>query len=796
MHTFPDAVASGPPQTAPTAPPFSPSYRYGHFTPEGNAFIITDPRTPRAFDNFLWNDSVLSCVHQTGVGTCDFQIGSTEAIQAFTGVGRVCDVEAYGRDHLMSRLVYVRDNESGAFWNVGWEPVCRAYEYYACEHGLGYTRIASQTSGIETSLLLLVPPGEAPVELWKLSFANRSNQPRDLSVFVYNQYAMSYMWGFESYGDMLYRGAWFEPELNAGIVQKHPYLAPHQHLTAFLAADRKVDGYDGSRRHFVGEYATLAEPEAVTRGSCSNSPGSCEATIIALQFNVSLTPSEEQTIHLVNGLASGLDQVAELSHQHLGTIDQSLDDIQQAKQELVQTNAVTTPDPHFNSIVNVWLKQQSLFGSKWCRWGYMGYRDIVQHGLGVCSFAPERTRSILLEAMAHMNSNGVALRGWNPIDTKAYSDSTLWLVFTLAAYLKQTGDTDLLHAEIPYYDKGQATALEHLEVALEFLENNKGSHGLCLIKFGDWNDSLTNIGREGRGESIWLSMAYTYAQKEMAALYDYIGKPEKAEAARQRAAAMANAIQASAWDGSWFVRCFTDRGEAVGSHLNQEGSIYLNAQSWAIIAGVATDEQQAAMLTSCHQHLKTEIGYRLLAPPYLERDDYLGRITYLEPGICENGTIYSHGNAFLFLAQLMAGLGDDAYETLCLLTPGYVSGPACPKQECPPYIFANGHYAPEHRNNALQVEFTWVTGSIAWWYNSAIDYMLGVRSDYEGLVIRPCLPSEWSQASVQKSYRGKEFDVQITRTGMSTVWLNGKEMEDGFLPLKDCQASNEVRVTV
>lgn len=772
------------------------TYRYGHFSPDGNAFIVTDPKTPRAFDNFLWNDAVMSGIHQTGVGTCDFQIGSTEAIQAFTGVGRVCDVEAYGRDHLMSRLIYVRDNETGTFWNVGWEPVCRAYESYQCEHGLGYTRITSQTDAINSSLLVLVPPGRAPVELWKLAFANRSGRPRDLSVFVYNQYAMSYMWGFESYGDMLYRGAWFEPDLNAGVVQKHPYIAPHEHLTAFLSADRKVDGYDGSRRLFVGEYGTLASPEAVTHGFCTNSPGSCEATIIALQFNVSLAPGEEQAIELVNGLASGLDEVAKLSNQYLGSTEQSKRELSKSKDEVIQANFVDTPDPHFNSMVNVWLKQQSLFGSKWCRWGYMGYRDIVQHGFGICSFAPQRTRSILLEALAHMSSNGVALRGWNPIDTKAYSDSTLWLVYTLTAYLKQTGETELLNADTPYHDGGNGTVLEHIEVALDFIESNKGSHGLCLIKFGDWNDSLTNIGKEGRGESVWLSMAYTHALNEMAALYDHIGSTEKAAATHHRAETMKAAIKDSAWDGSWFVRCFNDRGEAVGSHLNTEGSIYLNAQSWAIIAGVADSEQQAAMLNACRKHLKTEIGYRLLAPPYLQRDDYLGRITYLEPGICENGTIYSHGNAFLFLAQLMAGMGDEAYETLRLLTPGYVSGPECPKQECPPYIYANGHYAPEHRNNALQVEFTWVTGSVAWWYHSALEYMLGVRCDYDGLVISPCLPTSWPEASVQRTYRGKKFNLHIKRTGSRSVSLNGKTLEDGFLPLTNCLASNQVEVTV
>ncbi len=771
-------------------------FKYGRFSEDGTAFTITDPATPRAFDSFLWNDSVMSCVHQTGVGTCDVQVDGSEAIQVFAGVGRVCDVEVYGRDHLMSRLVYVRDNDTGEFWNVGWEPVCRAYDFYECEHGLGYTRITSETCGIRSSLLLLVPPGSAPVELWELTHDNLSGRPRDLSVFVYNQYSLTYMWGFQSYGDMLYRGAWFEPSCNAMIVQKHPYIAPHGHLTAFLAADRPVDGYDGSRRLFVGDYSTLSTPEAVVNGACTNSPGSCEATIAALQFNLRLEPDGREVIGLVNGLADGLEQVADLTTRYASRIGESFDALQLSKREMVARNAISTPDPHFDRIVNVWLKQQSAFGAKWCRWGYMGFRDIVQHGLGVSSFAPERTREILIAAAAHMNSSGVALRGWNPVDTKPYSDSTLWLVYTLIAYLKETGDTDFLHCRVPYYDGGDGTVLEHIERALDFLERNKGSHRLCLIKFGDWNDSLTNIGKEGRGESVWLSMAYIHALTEMAGLYDFVGAEDKAKYVRGQADSMRSAVRASSWDGEWFIRCFDDRGHPVGSHANAEGAIYLNTQSWAIIAGVDDPEQRASVLDACRERLLTDVGYRLLAPPYLTRDDHIGRISYLEPGICENGTIYSHGNAFMFLAQLMAGMGDAAYETFTRLSPGYVSSSDCPKQKCPPYVYANGHYAPEHRNNALQVEFTWVTGSVAWWYNSVLDHMLGFRRDYDGFTIDPCLPACWPEASLQRTFRGMSFDVRIRRTGNYSLTLNGNPVSDRFVPISNCAAENAVEVTL
>jgi cellobiose phosphorylase len=769
---------------------------FGAFADESAAFRVTDPATPRAFDNFLWNDAVMSCVQQTGAGTLDIQPGKEQAIQVFTGIGRICDLEAFGREHLMSRLIYIRDNNTGAFWNVGWEPVRAEYTHFSCEHGLGYTRIESETNGITASLLLVVPPGDAPVEQWRLTLRNRSGSVRNLSVFAYNQIQLGYKWGFESYGDMLYRGAWFNKDVQGMIVQKHPYVAPHAHLTAFFASDRLPDGHDGSRRLFVGDYATLAAPDAVVNGACTNTPGSCEATIAALQFNLTLKPDSEDSIGFAVGLTDSEENAAALSRQFAGTALESLERVKSAAQTRHHRNTVETPDPQFNRLMNDWLKQQSLFGATWCRWGYMGYRDIVQHGMGVCSFAPERTRDILIEACAHMKRDGMALRGWNPVDTKPYSDSTLWLVYTLTAYLKETGDFDLLNEDVPWFDGGSASLLEHIETAMQTLEDNKGAHGLCLIRFGDWNDSLTNIGREGKGESVWLSMAYVHAMDLLAELFTFRGDAGRSSNYNTRAETMRQALRDQTWDGEWFVRCFDDRGEPVGSAKNEEGQIYLNPQSWALISGIADPAQREKLLAACREHLLTPAGYRLLYPPYLKRNDHIGRISYLEPGICENGTVYSHVNAFLFLAQLKEGMADEAYETFRRLSPGYADNPDCPKGRIPPYIYANGYFAPEHRNNALQAEFTWITGSAAWWLESAMEHLIGVRRDYEGLKIQPALPSEWDEVSLRRTFRGKEFEIHIQRTGTPSLRLNGDQLDDGLIPLDRCTPINTIEVTL
>ena len=770
-------------------------YRYGAFGAEDCAFRIADPATPRAFDNFLWNEACFSCVQQTGVGFFDVQVDDREAVKLYTGIGRICDIETFGRDHLMSRLVYVRDNDTGEFWNVGWEPVCATYENFVCAHDLGCTTIASTVADITASMRIFIPPGADPVELWRISLVNECQRPRDLSVFVYNQYSLQYKWGFESYGDMIYRGTWYDEPHQALIVQKHPYVAPHPYLTGFLCADRRPDGFDGTRSSFVGDYNTLASPQSVVRGQCGNIPGSADSTIGALQFNLRLQPGQSEVLALANGIADSPDAGVRLGAQCLEDMDSLYEQVLREKNDRIARNRVTTPDAHFDRLVNAWLKQQALFGATWARWGYMGYRDIVQHGYGVSSFAPHRTRRILQEALTHQYSDGTAMRGWNPIDTKPYSDSALWLVFALTAYLKETGDFAFLEETVSYFDEGEATVAGHIDAALECLEKNKGAHGLCLIRFGDWNDSLTGIGKEGRGETVWLSMAYVYALELWAELREFLADPPAATECRRRAETMRQAIGDHAWDGEWFLRAFDDDGAAVGAGACEQGRIYLNAQSWALMSDVCSANRGESILASCDRLLATPLGYRLLSPPYAQRDDHIGRISYMEPGICENGTIYSHGNAFLMFALLRAGMPDRAYEVFRAAAPGYLEGPDSPKQNCPPYIFANCYYGPEHRNNPLQMEYTWITGSVAWFYNAVLDLMIGIRREYGGLTVDPRLPSDWPEAKIERTFRDRQFHVHIRRTGEKTVMLNGEKMAGTYIPLQDCADVNRIEAT-
>ncbi len=774
---------------------------YGHFQEDGADFTITNPQTPRAFDNFLWNESVFSNVQQTGVGYCDYQVEGKEGVQLFTGVGRICDFDVFGRDHLMSRLIYVRDNATGEFWNINWEPVRRAYTSYACTHGPGHTTIRTEVEGIVAEFRIFVPSGHDPVELWSIRLQNTSGRERSLSLFAYNQFQFKYKWGFDSYGDMIFRGVWMNRPLNAVVASKHPFRKPHDHLIGFMTSDREIVAFDGSRDAFVGPYNSLADPRAVVAGHCTNTAGSSEATIGAAQFDISLATDGETAFSLIIGATDEEEKIGALRDRYLGKVEAWFQALLDEKKALKKRNRVRTPDQHFDRMVNTWVKQAALFGSTWCRWGWNGYRDIVQHGLGVVAIQPERTREILLTALQYQCQSGLALRGWNPVDEKAYSDSALWLVFTLVAYLKETGDMALLDESVPFYDRGTASVLGHIERALDFLESNKGAHDLCLIKFGDWNDSLTGVGKEGRGESVWLSQACAEALRQMAELMHHLDRTAREIEYEARRARLLQAINTQAWDGDWYTRCFDDNGKPLGSHRNEFARIFMETQSWALISGAASEERAERLIESCDDILGTPVGYLLLAPSYKQEDPSIGRISSLEPGICENGTVYSHLNIWMILGLLRYGMGDKAYEVFKKITPGYVDGDMALKQKCPPYMYANCYFGPEHRNNSFQMEFTWITGSVAWFNTVPAQEMLGVRPDYQGLVIDPCLPSAWENCEVERTFRGAIYHIEIfnphqLQRGMVSLTLDGRAIEGNRLPLPKAGSHHHVTATL
>lgn len=772
-------------------------YKYGHFNEDSTEFIVTCPNTPRDFDNFLFNDAIFSYVTHTGIGYNKYEIDDAETTEMLSVYRDVL----YNRDTIMNRLIYIRDNDTGEFWTINWEPIKKKYDYYRCIHGLGYSKIETGVKGIDSSFRIFIPDGKDPVELWTLTFGTNGEKARNISVFTYCEFAFNFCWGFDSYGHLSFMDSYYDKSTNTLIAEKHAFVKPHNYLTGFLTSDVNVDAWDGSKERFIGRYNKLNEPEKVLEGRCSNTPGTNEFIISAVQYDLILNPKESKEINLILGVAESPEGVLPIRDKYIGSFEKHFEVLKDVKAKMIAKNIVNTPDEHFNRLINIWSKQQVFYGARWTRWGMKGYRDIVQNAFGVTSIYPKSCRDVLLKAFKYQYKSGMALRGWGPIDKKPYSDSALWLVYTLTNYLMETGDFDLLDIEIPYFDEGSDTVLGHIETALLYLENNKGIHELNLIKFGDWNDSLTGIGKEGRGESVWLSMAYATALLQMIELFDFLNMPKKSIEYKHRYDAMKKAINENAWDVDQFIGCYSDDYRRIYSSDEQEGKRYINTQSWAIISEISDKERTDKLLKAIDENLLTPYGYLLSYPTYTKFDPVLGRITAMSPGVAENATVYSHGNSFMLWALLKLKMGDKAYDIFKRVAPGYISDKTPMKQEGPAYVFTNCYYGPENKNSPFMMEYSWITGSVGWFYNILTEWMIGVRKGYDGLTIDPVLPSDWKEVSSVKSYREKIFNINILNNASSDkknikILLNGKLHQGKFIKLDECLEINNIEITV
>lgn len=756
----------------------------GEFASGGDEYIINNPELPRPFDVMLFNDACYSNVHHTGIGCFDYQKDGKEGIQLFTGTGRICDYDVFGKEHLYSRLIYIRDNENGRFWTLNWEPVCKHTEHFTCRHQIASTVITNQTEGVVAQLTVTVPPGNDPVELWKLELSDIRGKPRDLTVFAYSQLQFRFKWDFDSYGNMIYHTTYFDEKENVFFAEKHPYVRPHNELTAFFASSEKVLGFDGSRRLFMGQYGTAVSPKAVVSGHCTGSLGSAEDIICALEWHILLN-GDKKAWSIVIGAGDCKETCLALKDKYINNVEEWRQKAADERKACLDKVKITTKYPQLDRIMNTWVKLSCLYGATWCRWGYNGYRDIVQHGMGVTDIKPERTKQILKEAFSYQYSYGMAVRGWNPVDDRPYSDSALWSIYTLDAYIRETGDRDFLSEEIPYLDGGFDTVLSHALKALEFLEKNKGAHGLLLIKFGDWNDSLTGAGKEGRGESVWLSMAYVHAISQMKSLCNLLDMSDTVKELEKCEKLMRKHLTDTAWQGDRYLRCFDDNGKPIGSAADKYGRLFLETQSFSFMIGLGNKKQQQTLLNTLERESYTRLGYLLLSPAYRELDDRVGRLSAMEPGIAENGTVYTHPNFWLVLGLLQNGYADKAFDLIKRLMPGWETEDTKElKEKNLPYQFANCCYGPEHKNNPYQMEYTWITGSVAWVRKAVEEWLLGIRPEYDGLRIAPCLPRDFGNYRVERDFRGSRYIIEVKEgCGKKKITVDGKPITGDLLPV-------------
>jgi len=761
-------------------------YTYGHFTEDGSEFLITRPDTPRPWLNHLSNEVYGLCLSQLGYGYSYYRAEIALRVTAMT-------VDTYVPvDPPTGRFIYLHDRETGKAWPA--TPLANSefgkYRGYLCREGLGEWQLEASRNGIRTTVHFFVPQTDDPVEVEQITFENRSSRRRRLRFFPFLEWYLSSHPA--TYTDVFaFNRARFDARTGSIIARM---TNPQSCIMygGFITGDYRVVGYDASKSAFFGREGNLLSPEVPRLGRCRDSSATTERMVGVIAGEVTLQPSETKTVRILAGVAEDARTVARLRGKYLarGARERELGRLRENWRHTREALRVETPSRPFNLAANVWLKYQLTHTAKWTRGLDRGYRDILQDTMGVAPFWPDYTHKRLLETLAYQYQDGTAMRQWSeiggPHDLRKHRDSPSWIIWCLEQYLLQTGDFDLLKEGVPFFDGGSATVYEHALRSVRVLYRERGTHGMCLIGDGDWNDALNGIGKQGRGESVWLSCAAVIAARKVAALARHLGRTGVAREMSRKANALAKQINKVAWYRGQYTYAFDDEGRPIGCPDNPDGRLHLNVQTWAIFAGVADEKQRRRLFQLIDGRLDTPFGPALIHPPYRKYQDYVGRISGMVPGMFENGAVYSHGVSMAVRAQCHGGRGSRAFETFMK---GQPINPAHDRDRVTVEPFASTNFylgpgSPERFGAAL---YSWHTGSTSWYFLLAHQFMLGLRPKYEGVRIDPCIPAHWEEVQAWATLRGARYHLTVRNPGrkeggVARLSVDGKDVPGTLVP--------------
>lgn len=713
---------------------------YGYFDDERNEFVITTPLTPRPWQNRMWNDDLVMEITNHGSGI------------------------VYERDHegrfilynwSGNRALYIFDRGTGKLWSPAWYPVNAELDEYEVRHGLNYTVISGVKDGVSVTWHNTVHPADA-CEIWKLEVSLDGDSPRDVLVAPFYEMDLSFKDPYFGSAN-LYR-AHVAPDARCLYVKNYSYRRDLERYALACHSDRPILKYELAREQFLKRFSSMASPRTVTHDEFLNSLPDRQSPVFAPGYDVTLSPGTPWTLQLQFFSADTMEDAVAQS-QRYGSSDVCADALDSHRQASVGWTAVQTVqsgDAGIDRYINVWIKQQLRYNATWNRGWNMGFRDSMQDCDAYRMLDPDLVRTRLLAASRHIYADGHTVRKWAAIDDKLYFDGGVWFVNTLVDYVHETGDVRLLEERVPYLDDGKGTVLDHAHRAMAFLAEQRGPGGICRMGFGDWNDALNGIDREGKGESVWTTMAFIWSMRSLLSLLNALGQVDEAGYAGL-IAELTGILNERYFEDDRYIRAVTDDGTRIGSLTCAEGQLYLNPQSWAVISGVACGDRARTVMASVREHLETAYGPLLLAPSYTGYDERVGRITSDPPGSVENGANYVHAAMFYAYALVKAGEPDRALDVIRRVLPMNPDNPSATSM-LEPFTMTNSFEGPESRHPGRAM-FAWRTGGAGWLLKTVWDGMVGVRPELGGLVVDPALPREWSGLRVRRSVRGRNLDV-------------------------------------
>ena len=772
--------------------------RFGYFDNEHREYVIDRVDTPVSWTNYIGTKDMCGVVNQTAGGYLFSGSSEYHRITRFRPNGVPMDFPGH--------YVYLRDEADGDFWSISWQPVGKPLDQakYVCRHGLSYSKYLCDYRGIHAEQTLFVAQDD-PVEIWDVVIRNDSNRVRKLSAFSYCEFSFHQI-------DMDNRN--FQMSLYAagsryadGVIEHDLYYEEDGYQ--FFTANFEPDGFDCLRDSFIGAYHTERNPVAVQNGACSGSAELGGNHCGALQKRLTLQPGESvRLIFLLGegGLEAG--KAMRQTYANAAAVDDQFEKLRLLWDKKLEKLQINTPNDGMNALINIWTLYQSEINVIFSRFSSfievggrtgLGYRDTAQDAMCVPHSNPEKCRQRIVELLRAETKAGYGLhlfepRWFEPEQKQqsfrsptvipvpdrasivhglkdACSDDALWLVVSVAQYIKETGDFAFADEIVTYADGGVESVYDHLKRILNFSAEQVGQNGICKGLRADWNDCL-NL---GGGESAMVSFLHYWALDHFVPLAEKLGKHDDAAYYRAMAEHVKDVCERVLWDGNWYIRGITADNRKIGTHTDAEGKVHLESNAWAVLSGVTSKERGEQALAAIQDYLYTPYGIILNAPPYTKPDDGIGFVTRVYPGLKENGAIFSHPNPWAWGAACALGEGDAAmsfYDALC----PYHQNDKIEVRQAEPYVYCQFVVGKAHTAFG-RARHPFMTGSAGWSYYAATEYILGIKPDYDCLVVDPCIPASWKAFSVSRVWRGATYDIRVSNPegvtcGVKRILLN------------------------
>ena len=817
---------------------------YGNFDDTHREYVITDPKTPWPWINYLGNEDFFSLISNTAGGYSFFKDAKFRRITRYRYNGVPMDNGG--------RYFYINDN--GTVWNPGWKPCKTPLDSYECRHGMSYTRITGSKNGVEASVLFFVPLKKW-CEVQKLTLKNTSAEVKKLKLFSFAEWCL---WNAATDMENFQRNfSTGEVEIDGStIYHKTEYKERRNHF-AFYHVNAPVQGFDTDRESFVGLYNEFADPDVVMDGQPKNSVAHGWSPIASHYMEVELQPGEEKSFVFLLGYVEmpQEEKYAEPSEgliTSLGKLDRTIINKVKAQETISQFSTVEQVDKAFDELcrywddlldrysvksgnekldrmVNIWNQYQCMVTFNFSRSASffesgigrgMGFRDSNQDLVGFVHQIPSRARQRIIDIASTQFPDGGCYHQYQPLTKRGnndigggFNDDPMWLIFGTVAYVKETGDFSILDEMVPWDNEPgtEVSLFEHLRISFNHVVENLGPHKLPLIGRADWNDCLnlncfswdpnesfqtTENKTEGsKAESLMIAGLFVVCGKDYVELCRELGKEDEAARAQKEVDAMIEAVKQHGWDGEWYLRAYDFYGNKIGSHENEEGKIFIESQGWCTMAGIGLQEGMVdKALDSTKKYLDSEHGIVLNNPAFTHYYVEMGEISSYPAGYKENAGIFCHNNPWVIIGETVVGRGNDAWEHYAKICPAFIKDQTLHKVE--PYVYSQ-MVAGKDAAKPGEGKNSWLTGTAAWNWYTITQFILGIKPAYNGLLIDPCVPQTAREYTVCRKFRGAEYVINVknpdgVQKGVKSITMDGKPVEGNVVPATEGKHTVEV----